>query len=131
MRINIDQETLFFLIDFCTSFIPQNDKIIHPSHSSNSISIESNTTVRYSHGVETIEIQPDEVAIEVTEDQEQANENYPTGKKHALKMYDQFAINTCCFGVPDQILHQLCNFTKFLLQNTPENLKKPRPKKTR
>ena len=71
MRINIDQETLFFLIDFCTSFIPQKDKIIHPSHSSNSISIESNTTVRYSHGVETIEIQPDEVAIEVTEDDQE------------------------------------------------------------
>ena len=79
MRINIDQETLFFLIDFSTSFIPPQKDKIQPSQSSNSISIESNTTVRYSHGVETIEIQPDEVAIEVTEeDQEQAsNENYP------------------------------------------------------
>ena len=79
IRINIDQETLFFLIDFCTSFIPPQKDKIQPNQSSNSISIESNTTVRYSHGVETIEIQPDEVAIEVTEeDQEQAsNENYP------------------------------------------------------
>ena len=34
------------------------------------------------------------------------------GKNHALKKYDQFA-----FGeLPDQILSQLCNFTKFLLQ---------------
>ena len=79
MRINIDQETLFFLIDFSTSFIPPQKDKIQPSQSSNSISIESNTTVRYSHGVETIEIQPDEVAIEVTEeDQEKASdENYP------------------------------------------------------
>ena len=34
------------------------------------------------------------------------------GKKHDLKIYNQFALNTCYFL--DQILHQLCNFTKFL-----------------
>ena len=34
------------------------------------------------------------------------------GKKHALKKYDQFTLNTSCFGEAPQ----LCNFTKFLLQ---------------
>ena len=36
------------------------------------------------------------------------------GKKHALKKYAQFSLNTSCFS--DQILPQLCNFIKFLLQ---------------
>ena len=41
----------------------------------------------------------------------------PIGEKHALKKYDQFVLNTSYFGeVPDQILPQLCNFMKFLLQ---------------
>ena len=35
------------------------------------------------------------------------------GKMHALKKYDQFALNTSCFW---GILPNLCNFTKFLLQ---------------
>ena len=34
----------------------------------------------------------------------------PIGKKHALKKYNQFALNTSCFW------GNLCNFTKFLLQ---------------
>ena len=39
------------------------------------------------------------------------------GKKHALKKYDQFTLNTSSFWeVPDKKLPQLCNFTKFLLQ---------------
>ena len=42
------------------------------------------------------------------------------GKKHALKKYDQFALNTSYVGafgdVPDQLLPQFCKFTKFLLQ---------------
>ena len=44
------------------------------------------------------------------------------GKKHALKKYDQFALNTSCFWGKyriksrlDQILHQLCKFTKISL----------------
>ena len=37
------------------------------------------------------------------------------GKKHALKKYDQFALNTF-WEVANQKLPQLCNFTKFLLQ---------------
>ena len=43
---------------------------------------------------------------------------FPNGKKRALKKYDRFAINIlAAFGeVPDQILNQLCNLTKFLLQ---------------
>ena len=41
----------------------------------------------------------------------------PTGKKHALKKYDQFALNTSCFwGRPDQIIPKLCDLMKFLLQ---------------
>ena len=37
-------------------------------------------------------------------------------KKHALNKYDQFARNTSYFReVSDQILPQMCNFTKFLL----------------
>ena len=38
-------------------------------------------------------------------------------KKHAFKKYDQFTFNTFSFfwEVLDQILHQLYNFTKFLL----------------
>ena len=36
------------------------------------------------------------------------------GKSHALKKYDQFALNTSCF------YPQLCNFTKFLLQKNNE-----------
>ena len=41
---------------------------------------------------------------------------FTIGKKHALNKYDQFALNTSCFWgkyVLDQILSQLCNFTKF------------------
>ena len=41
------------------------------------------------------------------------------GKKHALKIYDQFSPNTSCFWGKyrnDQMLPQLCNFTKFMLQ---------------
>ena len=38
----------------------------------------------------------------------------PIGKKHALKKYDQFALNTSCFL--GATLPQLNNFTKFLLQ---------------
>ena len=34
------------------------------------------------------------------------------GKKHALKKFDQFALNASCFWE----LPKLCNFTKFLLQ---------------
>ena len=36
------------------------------------------------------------------------------GKNHALKKYDQFALNTSCFWGS---LTELCNFTKFVLQN--------------
>ena len=48
----------------------------------------------------------------------EGGENLSVGKKHAFKKYDQFALNTSCFWgeVPDQILPQLCNFTKFLSQ---------------
>ena len=41
------------------------------------------------------------------------------GKNHALKKYDQFAINTSCFWGKywiEYYTHQLCNFEKFLLQ---------------
>ena len=39
------------------------------------------------------------------------------GKMHALKKYDHFALILAAFGeVPDRILPQLCNFTKFLLR---------------
>ena len=44
--------------------------------------------------------------------------NYATriiGKNHALKKYDQFALNTSCFSAFGEVF-QLCNFTKFLLQ---------------
>ena len=36
------------------------------------------------------------------------------GKKHALKIYNQFALNTSWFY--PLVLPQLCNFTKFLIQ---------------
>ena len=41
------------------------------------------------------------------------------GKNHALKKYDQFALNTSCFWGKYRIKYypQLCNFTNFLLQN--------------
>ena len=36
---------------------------------------------------------------------------FPTGKKHAFKIYDQFSLNTSCFG-------GICAISrKFLLQN--------------
>ena len=39
------------------------------------------------------------------------------GKNHALKKYDQFALNTSCFwGILYNILCEMCNFTKFFLQ---------------
>ena len=38
------------------------------------------------------------------------------GKKHALKKYDQFALNTSCFWeVLSQILPKMCNFNKFFV----------------
>ena len=42
----------------------------------------------------------------------------PLGKKHALKKYDQFALNTiAAFGeVSDHILPQLRDFMKFLFK---------------
>ena len=42
--------------------------------------------------------------------------NQQIGKKHALKIYDQFTLNTSTAfeEVPDPILPQLCNFMTFL-----------------
>ena len=51
--------------------------------------------------------------------QPRSKDELTIGKKHALKKYDHFALNTSCFwwgSNPYQILPQLCNFTKFLLQ---------------
>ena len=72
--LNIDQETLFFIIDFCSAFIPQRDQG-QSSTPASAINFESNSTVRYSHGVETIEIQPEEEAVEVTEERDEGEEN--------------------------------------------------------
>ena len=66
LRVNIDQETLFFIIDFCSTFLPKNEPSIPVSTTSPS-KIEEET-VRYSQGVETIEIRPEELAAEVFED---------------------------------------------------------------
>ena len=40
------------------------------------------------------------------------------GKKHALKIHDQFTLNTSCFGgISGSNITLLCNFTKFLFKN--------------
>ena len=42
----------------------------------------------------------------------------PVGRKHALKKYDQFALNTSCFwaSTRSNIIPVMCNFMRFLLQ---------------
>ena len=50
----------------------------------------------------------------------------PIGKKHALKKYDQFTLNTSCFfgEVPHQILHQFTGSLKkyWYKKNVPKKL---------
>ena len=65
LRINIDQETLFFIVDFCSSFIPKSEN--QPVMVTQA-SIDGET-VRYTkQGIESIEIRPEELAAEATEE---------------------------------------------------------------
>lgn len=63
LRVNIDQETLFFIIDFCSDFLPNSKESLQPSQP-----LQTNAPIRYSHGMDTLEIQPDEIAAEADED---------------------------------------------------------------
>lgn len=70
LRINIDQETLFFLIDFFSTFGPggqlglvDKEPVVRPV----STDQQQTCAIRYSHGMDVVEIQP-EVAQEAGED---------------------------------------------------------------
>ena len=97
--LNIDQETLFFIIEFCSAFIPQREHGGQSSSPASAINFESNSTVRYSHGVETIEIQPEEeVAVEVTEEKEDGeNLGLPT-VVHGVRQENAIYIRSFTFA---------------------------------
>ena len=59
LRVNIDQETLFFIVNFCTAFVPE---VGNQPQSSSSSHIN---TIKYDHTLDSVEIQ--EVAQEAFE----------------------------------------------------------------
>lgn len=77
LRINIDQETLFFIVELCSAFLPNAQ--VTPKIEANAA---GDTTIRYSQGLQAVEIQPpDEMAIEANEqalyDQEKDDKAFP------------------------------------------------------
>ena len=69
LRVNIDQETLFFIINFCTAFVPNAVEQSTPG-AEYPTAPPTVDTIKYDHASDSVEIQ--EVAQEVFEDQEVA-----------------------------------------------------------
>ena len=73
LRINIDQETLFFIVNFCTAFIPDSGEHLHqeppPNAATSSTAANPShvNTIKYDHHLDSVEIQ--EVAQEAFESQ--------------------------------------------------------------
>ena len=68
LRVNIDQETLFFIINFCTAFVPNAVDQSTPAEYPTASTVD---TIKYDHASDSVEIQ--EVAQEVFEDREVAD----------------------------------------------------------
>ena len=76
LRVNIDQETLFFIVNFCTAFVPDPEaaSTIAPHQQASSSHVN---TIRYDHTLDSVEIQ--EVAQEAFE----GHDNFATTEEEA------------------------------------------------